>query len=64
MSNNKLPKAMIEYLEEQIEATAYGEITIELSESKKAIDVVTTSRKRFIKEEELRPVGEKVSHNG
>lgn len=51
MISNTIPKDLIGYIQEQIEKTPYGEITVELSESKKGIDVVTTSRKRFNKED-------------
>jgi len=55
--NTQVPKEVLGYIAEEISKTQFGTVTIELSENKKAIDVVTTCRKRFPKSEQC--AGEK-----
>jgi hypothetical protein len=43
----KLPDEIVEYIKEQAVKIAYGTISIELSDTGRNVDVISTSRRRF-----------------
>lgn len=49
MSKSQASPEIMDYVSSEIEKTVFGEVRIELSGNKNAVDVVTTYRKRFPK---------------
>lgn len=46
---NDIPNEVMDYIKDEVQKIGYGQVTIELNEKNKFIDVVTERRKRFEK---------------